>query len=53
MAGYKEPGFQERVATAGQAREAALTKLKSRPQVDEAEVARRKAEHDARYAEKL
>ena len=53
MAGYKEPGFQERVATAAQARQTALAKLKSKPPLDEAEVARLKAEHDAREAEKL
>ena len=53
MAGYKEPGFQERVATASQARQTALAKLKSKPQLDEAEIARLKAEHDAREAAKL
>ena len=53
MAGYKEPGFQERVAVAAQARQTALAKLKSKPQLDEAEVARLKAEHDAREAAKL
>ncbi len=53
MAGYKEPGFQERVASATQARQSALAKLKSKPQLDEAEIARLKAEHDAREAAKL
>ncbi len=53
MAGYKEPGFQERVANATQARQNALAKLKSKPQLDEAEVARLKAEHEAREAAKL
>ncbi|MDP9055935.1 MAG: DUF6481 family protein [Pseudomonadota bacterium] len=53
MAGYKEPGFQERVAIAAQARETALAKLKAKPQIDEAEIARLKAEHDAREAAKL
>ena len=53
MAGYKEPGFQERVANAAQARETALAKLKSKPQPDEAEIARLKTEHDAREAAKL
>ena len=53
MAGYKEPGFQERVANASQARQTALAKLKAKPQLDEAEVARLKAEHDAREAAKL
>jgi uncharacterized membrane protein len=53
MAGYKEPGFQERVANASQARQTALAKLKSKPQLDEAEIARLKAEHDASEAAKL
>ncbi len=53
MAGYKEPGFQERVAIATQARESALAKLKSKPQLDETEIARLKAEHEASVAAKL
>lgn len=53
MAGYKEPGFQERVANASQARQSALAKLKSKPQLNEVEIARLKAEHDAREAAKL
>ena len=36
MKGYKEPGFQERVAAANNAREKALAKLKAKPPVDEA-----------------
>jgi hypothetical protein len=53
MAGYKEPGFQERVLNAAQARETALAKLKAKPQLDAEDVARLKAEHDAREAAKL
>jgi hypothetical protein len=50
MRSYKEPTFQERSALAQQAREKALKKLAARPQMDEAEVARRKAAQDARDA---
>ena len=48
MAGYKEPGFQDRVATAQRAREAALEKLRSKKPLDEAEVARRIAAQQAK-----
>ena len=41
MRGFKEPTFQERQALAQQARDKALQKLKSKPPVDEAEVARK------------
>jgi len=34
MAGYKEPGFQDRVAAATQARERALARLKAKPPID-------------------
>ncbi|MEP7222302.1 MAG: DUF6481 family protein [Novosphingobium sp.] len=40
MAGYKEPSFQDRVTAAAQAREKALAKLKAKPPVDPAELAR-------------
>jgi hypothetical protein len=50
MAGYKEPGFEQRVNAAAEARNKALEKLKSRPQVDEAELARRIAAQAAKEA---
>ena len=43
MKGYKEPGFQERVASAQRAREKALEKLRNRPAPDADELARRAA----------
>lgn len=43
MRGYKEPGFQDRVAAASSARDKALEKLRSKAPVDEAEQARRAA----------
>jgi hypothetical protein len=43
MAGYKEPGFQDRVAAAAKARETALAKLKAKPPVDPAVMAERAA----------
>ena len=48
MAGYKEPGFQDRVATANRAKEAALEKLRNKKPVDEAEVARQIAAQQAK-----
>jgi len=53
MAGYKEPGFQDRTAAAAKAREAALAKLKSKPPVDPEEQARKMAEAEAREAAKV
>ena len=50
MKGYKEPGFQERVAAANRAREKALEKLKAKPPVDEAELAARAERQLAREA---
>ena len=34
MAGYKEPGFQDRVKAAAEARAKALARLKAKPPVD-------------------
>ena len=48
MAGYKEPGFQDRVATANRAKEAALEKLRNKKPVDEAEVVRQIAAQQAK-----
>ena len=50
MAGYKEPGFQDRVALAAKAREAALAKLKAKAPIDPAVVAERIAKAQAREA---
>ena len=50
MRGYKEPGFQERVANAKQARTKALEALKNKPPIDEAELARRIARQEAKDA---
>lgn len=43
MAAYKDPGFQERTALAQQARLKALQQLQSKPAVDEAVIAERRA----------
>ena len=50
MAGYKEPGFAERVALATRARDKALEKLRSRPVADPAELARRAEAQAAKEA---
>lgn len=41
MKGYQQPGFEDRVAAAKRAKEAALEKLRAKPPIDEAEVAAR------------
>jgi hypothetical protein len=41
MKGFKDPGFQDRVAAAARAKEAALEKLKAAPKPDAAELAAR------------
>ena len=43
MAAFKNPTFQERVATAAAAKNAALEKMRAKPPVDEAELAARTA----------
>lgn len=48
--GFKEPGFQERVAAANRAKDKALEKLRNKPPVDEAEVARQLAKRQAKEA---
>ena len=48
MAGYKEPAFQDRVAAAAKAREAALARLKAKPPIDPAVVAERIEQERAR-----
>jgi len=48
MTGYREPGFQDRVAAAGKARAGALARLKARAPLDPAVVAGRLAKAQAR-----
>jgi hypothetical protein len=50
MAGYKEPGFQDRIAAAAKARERALARLKAKPAVDPAVLAERAAKAREREA---
>ena len=50
MAGYKDLDFNERRAASQKARDSALTQLRARPPLDEAEQARRRAEREARDA---
>ena len=51
MKGYKEPTFQDRVAAAQRAKGAALVKLRDRPKIDEAELARKAERRQAKEAE--
>lgn len=50
MAAYKPQTFQERAALSAKAKEAALEKLRNRPQVDEAVLAERIAAAEAKEA---
>ncbi|MES2159480.1 MAG: DUF6481 family protein [Pseudomonadota bacterium] len=50
MRGYKEPGFQDRVAAAKDAKQKALERLRDKPPVDEAEQAQRLANRLAKEA---
>lgn len=50
MKSYKQPDFQDRIAAAARARDAALEKLKAKPPVDEAVVAERAAARLAKEA---
>lgn len=55
MAGYKEPGFADRVAAANAARAKALSRLQEKPVPDAAELAERAAkaaQREAAQAEK-
>ena len=47
---YKDPGFNDRLASAAKAKQAALDKLKARPPVDEAAVAAKLAAREAKEA---
>ncbi len=51
MKGFKEPSFQERTAAAQRAKQAALEKLRNKPPVDEAELARKAAKRLAKEQE--
>ena len=42
MASFKHPSFQDRVASAGKAKQTALERLKAKPAVDEAVMAERR-----------
>jgi hypothetical protein len=53
MAGYREPGFQDRTAAAAKARSAALERLKAKAPIDPAEQARKIAEGQARELAKV
>jgi hypothetical protein len=45
---FKEPSFQDRVASAGKARQKALEQLKAKPPVDEAVMAERRRAREVR-----
>jgi len=47
---YKDPGLQDRLASAAKAKQAALEKLKARPPVDVSAVAERLAAREAKEA---
>lgn len=47
---YKDPGFNDRLASAAKAKQAALDKLKARPPVDEEAIAARIAARAAKEA---
>ena len=50
MSSFKQPTFQERTALAAKAKQAALEKLRTKPPVDEAVAAERRAAAAAREA---
>ena len=45
---FKDPSFQDRIASAGRAKQEALDRLKAKPPVDEALMATRRQEYDTR-----
>jgi hypothetical protein len=45
---FKDPSFQDRVASASRAKQKALDQLKAKPPVDEAVMARRRQEYEHR-----
>ncbi len=52
MKGYKNPGFEDRVASAAAAKEAALAQLRARKAPDPAELEKRRAAAEVRDAAK-
>jgi alpha-beta hydrolase superfamily lysophospholipase len=52
MPSFKEPSFQDRTAAAAKAKADALAKLRSKPPVDENELADRRARAEAKEAAK-
>jgi hypothetical protein len=48
VASFKNPSFQDRVASAGKAKQKALDALKAKPPVDEAVMAERRAAREAK-----
>jgi len=48
VASFKDPTFQDRVASAGKAKQKALDQLKAKPPVDEALMAKRREEREVR-----
>ncbi len=48
MASFKDPSFQDRVASAGKAKQKALNQLKAKPPVDEGLMAERRQAWDLR-----
>jgi Family of unknown function (DUF6481) len=48
VAAFKDPSFQDRVASAGRAKQKALDQLRAKPPVDEALMARRRQEREMR-----
>jgi len=48
VASFKDPSFQDRVASAGKAKQKALDQLKAKPPVDEALMAQQREDHKKR-----
>lgn len=48
MAAFKDPSFQERVASASKAKQKALDQLRSMPAIDPALIAKRRQERESR-----
>ena len=48
MASFKDPSFQDRVASAGRAKQKALDQLRAKPPVDQALMETRRQEREAR-----
>jgi uncharacterized protein DUF6481 len=48
MASFKDPSFQDRVASAGKAKQKALDQLRAKPPVDEAEMTKRRHTREIR-----